>query len=521
MNLDCKIYLSAAWHGNIALMKHVFFKHSFNVSMDNLNYLAWTMAIESGAINTLLYLMQHKRNWISDYDDLIKYSIFLAVKHSRVDVISLLHHTGHNINHDISGIIAESANNMEMLSYLYQYGYIPSSADIYLKMIPKHWHILTEAIDQTGNNLFLMAALIGNEFILSRLIHNDTNLITSINYVGNNALHNFIIGSLNEDITIAIALIKKGINIYARNKDGNNAINMAAKYGKLRLLKYLFNNMTMHAVATSINNYGDNIFLTAARHGHCFILKYLVSIMLPDDVKMAVNFSFENAFILVQKKEVITANCRDILHLLHKTGNVIPRYRKSYSSQGSILLYSAMYNHLCIIKELHKMGFDMNYVNQSLDNALMIAACHGCLDIIKYLEDASVQYRKNLYGHDALMTACHSGHLPVVMYLHQRDIFKDMQSNTGMTAFLKAVEGNHIEVVKWLSDKTDIYARNNLNQNAMHIAIMQKSYSIIEYLCQRRFTYDFRELIMYATEYNCHHALFVLFRNKYRKSSLA
>lgn len=539
MGLNDEIYLLASWNDNTAVMKNIFFKHKHNVQIKVLNHLAWFIAISNGSIKVLEYLQKNRKHWQKDTiipaarrcpDNIreirdfflngyietnnkawVCYSVFLAAIKNKTDVVSFLYHAGFDINViKDSGKIAEMYNNLELIAYLYQYGYIPSSPEIYYNLIKAGFHNrYTEAIDQDGNNLFLMAVKTGNKELIKFLYKSDKNVINSVDNEGNNALHISIKNVLNEDIDVMILLITMNISIYTRNNEGNDSFNAAAKHGRLRLLKYLLGRVDLIKYSlrpSSLNDKGENIFLTAARYGHCFIINYLYKLRFP--YTKLLNNASQNAFILAS-----IHGHEDIMHVLRKNNNVIPMYKRTYYSVDSIVLYAGIHGHICVLKELKRLGYDMNYINQNLDNAIMIAANYGYLDTIKYLEVINVPYRKNLYGHDALMAACFAGHLDVVKYLFPNPIFTDVQSNTGMTAFLKAVEGNRLEIIKWLIDKVDIYARNKSGLNAMCMAISAKFYDIVDYLFD--FAFSFSEVLICAKALDEYLVIFMLYRKKY------
>ena len=462
-----ELYINASAANDVKLMKNIFFKNKTVVVKQN--DTAWHAAVINGAVNSLEYLWQHKKHWWSnkrlpispnniticaDDKDWFLYFITLAIK-----------------------------QNNFIVNYLIRYFCIK--------------------ID----DLFLLAANSGNITILQYCYKINKNCISAINELGNNALHLSIISSANEDISIMKLLINMGVNLCHFNKDGNNIIILAAKHGKLALIKWIYNNYSnATACKLSNNTLGENIFLTAARYDHCFILQFLIKTGFCGSYSL--NNECKNAYIIAEE-----AGRYNVLRLLRNYSQVIPKYAATYKTRDSVILYAAFHGHTSILRELYNNGYNMKFATSNLDNAIIIAANSGWLDSVKYLESINIPYCKNIYGHDAYMSACYSGHLDVVKYLHPNPIFTDVISNTGMTGFLKAIEGEHLHIIKWLSDKTDIYCRNHEGRTAMQLAIAQNCTSIIEYLS--KFDYDFQENIDYAKSIYKLAAIALLYKNKY------
>ena len=110
------------------------------------------------------------------------------------------------------------------------------------------------------------------------------------------------------------------------------------------------------------------------------------------------------------------------------------------------------------VLSLHQAGADLNIRTHDGLTALMLAACWGHGDVVKYLHlaGADLNMRSNV-GRTAVMEAAQSGHVDIVKYLHQAGADIAVRSDAGLTALRyaakmeKASEG-HKHVVQYLRD---------------------------------------------------------------------
>lgn len=93
------------------------------------------------------------------------------------------------------------------------------------------------------------------------------------------------------------------------------------------------------------------------------------------------------------------------------------------------------------VAALVKAGADVNLRDNRLDNPFLYAGAEGLLEVLKALEPAKPSTRiLNRFGGTALIPACERGHVEVVRYLLERtDVDVNHVNNLGWTGLLEAV----------------------------------------------------------------------------------
>ena len=115
---------------------------------------------------------------------------------------------------------------------------------------------------------------------------------------------------------------------------------------------------------------------------------------------------------------------------------------------------------------------NINIENKSTENALMMLAFKGKLDLVKYMvEDLGAEPDKD--GWAPLHYAATSGHLDIVEYLISKEVDIDAQSPSNTTPLMMAARYGHIKVVKYLLDnQADLSLHNTQNLTAIDFAYL-------------------------------------------------
>ena len=110
------------------------------------------------------------------------------------------------------------------------------------------------------------------------------------------------------------------------------------------------------------------------------------------------------------------------------------------------------------VLSLHQAGADLNIRTHDGLTALMLAACWGHGDVVKYLHlaGADLNIRSN-HGRTAVMMAAQDGHEDIVKYLHQAGADINIRDNYGTTAVMyaarmEAASEGHKHIVQYLRD---------------------------------------------------------------------
>jgi ankyrin repeat protein len=114
----------------------------------------------------------------------------------------------------------------------------------------------------------------------------------------------------------------------------------------------------------------------------------------------------------------------------------------------------------------------VNMENKSTENALMMLAFKGKLDLVKYMvEEIGVEPDKD--GWTPLHYAATAGHLDIVEYLISKEVDIDAQSPSNTTPLMMAARFGHIKVVKYLLDnEADLSLHNTQNLTAIDFAYL-------------------------------------------------
>lgn len=159
----------------------------------------------------------------------------------------------------------------------------------------------------------------------------------------------------------------------------------------------------------------------------------------------------------------------------------------STDAKGAPLLVSALHNNaLNAARELLKSNkLDPDAVNRANENALMLAALKGHLDIAKTLveqHDAEV----NKSGWAPLHYASTTGQLEIARYLLDHAAYVDAESPNLTTPLMMAARGGHIHVVKLLLDEGAVLTlKNQKNMTAIDFARDNGHTEIYEGLASR------------------------------------
>ena len=126
------------------------------------------------------------------------------------------------------------------------------------------------ATDKDGDNALHFACTMGRADIVIWLLDNcDMNLETKGSWERTPFLHAAEEGHLQ----IVKLLKEKGADIYAKDKDGDNALHLACMMGSTETVRWLINHCNMNLEARG--SLERTPFLCAAENGHLDILKAL------------------------------------------------------------------------------------------------------------------------------------------------------------------------------------------------------------------------------------------------------
>lgn len=115
-------------------------------------------------------------------------------------------------------------------------------------------------------------------------------------------------------------------------------------------------------------------------------------------------------------------------------------------------------------------NIDFEKTNPAGENAVMMAALQGQLDMLKLMVDGE-EAEVNKKGWAPLHYAATNGHNDVVKYLVDHAAYIDAESPNGTTPLMMAARGGHIETVKLLLDEgADLRLKNQQGMTVIDFA---------------------------------------------------
>jgi len=153
------------------------------------------------------------------------------------------------------------------------------------------------------------------------------------------------------------------------------------------------------------------------------------------------------------------------------------------SSGGSLLMLAAVERSPRVASLLIQRGAKVNYRNGARETAVMLAALHGDLEIVKLLTAAGAELDQT--GWTALHYAAYGGYIDICRFLleHKADI--DARSPNGTTPLMMAArQGNYDTVKLLLWEVAEPSVRNEAGATALSMAVRNKHDAVAALLRQ-------------------------------------
>ncbi|KAK1890781.1 Ankyrin repeat and death domain containing protein 1A [Dissostichus eleginoides] len=216
-------------------------------------------------------------------------------------------------------------------------------------------------------------------------------------------------------------LIKKGVNVKAKNKIDRKALHWAAGAGSERALRMLLEHDTE---VNERDSFGMTALLLASWFGHLKVLQILVS-------------------------------CGAKLNSENKRGHI------------KVLEF--------IMEDLEDIRLDR--VDKSGKTALHLAAEHGQFEVVEFLIGMGCTHGlKDMEENTAMHLAARSGHTHILQKMVEMGVDVDERNKEGLTALHLASDGAHCECVRLLLEAgCEANALTNKNMTALHYAAQHGS----------------------------------------------
>uniref|UniRef100_A0A8D2MFL1 Ankyrin repeat and death domain containing 1A n=1 Tax=Zonotrichia albicollis TaxID=44394 RepID=A0A8D2MFL1_ZONAL len=225
-------------------------------------------------------------------------------------------------------------------------------------------------------------------------------------------------------------LIRRGVDIKAKNNFGMNALLLSAWFGHLRVLQILVN---AGAKINRVNRNGRNLLHCAAQRGHIQVMEFIM--------------------------EDLEDMCVDETDKMDRTAFHL----------------AAEHGQLEVVEFLIRLGCSHSAKDKEENTALHLAAKNGHLSVLEKIIDVGVDLdEKNSEGLTALHLAAEGGHSHCVKLLVEVGADVNAQTQKKMNCLHYAALHGYEEIARILMDAgihTD--ALNHQNASAMHIAVLQ------------------------------------------------
>lgn len=301
-------------------------------------------------------------------------------------------------------------------------------------------------------------------------------------YVTPYAVHeeHFIQAICQGDISGAKYLIEMGVNVNAKTITGNTAAIIAAEYSQIEALFFLLENGC--ADLSIANKCGFTVMHALAQNGHFDVIEMIGDLYhAPADEKC-----WDGATPLhLAARNGHAETCKVLVEKLHVNVMLM-------DMEGRSALYFAAWskNEEIVRILLDAMNSNPQAQSESASLVLPIAAAFGLTRLVQDLVDhykAKVNSRDQRHKNSALMLAANHGHLDIVKFLDTRHADLNLRNSCGSTAVILASCEGHTDIIKYLQRRSsrkfiDFKAINVWNFSALDYAYLLKERELIDLL---------------------------------------
>ena len=217
----------------------------------------------------------------------------------------------------------------------------------------------------------------------------------------------------NGDLSRVKALLAKGTEVNARNKNGATPLMMAAYNGHRDVVEVL---LDMGADVNAKNNVGMTALIAASYQGHVEVVQALLAKGADVNAKRTDGVAAANGVtaLIAASRE---GHLGVVQMLLSKGADVNAKTGTGVTA----LMMASLNGHLDVVQALFGKGADVNAKSATDITALMMASLNGHLDVVQALLDkgADINARTSDRGQTALDGATEKGHADVMALLAQ------------------------------------------------------------------------------------------------------
>lgn len=238
------------------------------------------------------------------------------------------------------------------------------------------------------------------------------------------------------DSEVAAALIEKGANIEAMDREGNTALLVATHYGKPDVVKLLLDRgANIETKGSAGYPYvAGTALLVAIREGHNDVAKLLID--------KGANLEAKDKSGYTALLMAVGQGRADLVKMLiDKGANLEVKGPVDFPHHGNTALLDAVEaGNINLMKLLLDKGANIEVENKDGETALLVAADKGKADVVKLLLDkgAKIEAKSGGVGGTALLFAAYRGNSDVVKLLLERGANIEGKNDRGETALISA-----------------------------------------------------------------------------------
>lgn len=326
-----------------------------------------------------------------------------------------------------------------------------------------------------------LAAIYHHENVLSFLLSIDKSLLDAVDSSGNSLLH---IAAWKRHPEVIEFLLRKGINISLKNRDGNTAYHTAVLWNRSYILKILLKASKAHV--NEVNRKGQTPLHIASEKEYdecvqCLLLHQANPLMKDSFGKTAVDVASEETKKVYMKYEYykkIVARCAEGM------GPIIAA-RKYFDESTALHIVASFNDSRTTIHQLVQGGANINahdaYNHTPLEYALLAGNIHN-ISALMGLGGNSDNFDEE-HGFTPLHMAVQRHDIKLLELLLRHKSNVNAVDNNSETPLLYAVANNELRAVRLLlKHGADITITDRHGNTALHLAVTGNSGPITEVL---------------------------------------
>lgn len=215
------------------------------------------------------------------------------------------------------------------------------------------------------------------------------------------------------------------------------------------------------------------------------LIDFLLSVnLIEESLVLEESFNSNFNFFEENKKKLIDLSMSGDLDGIDELYKHYPEFEKpllNFNYEGdNPLCIASFYENIDLIKKLIEYGWNPNYFDSNLNNALIIAAAEGHKHIVRYLLTQEVQINfQNKIGYTALHFAVNDCNHRIVKLLLEAGADVEISDNDRNTPLsIAAFKGDINSTKLLLQTRINVHTKNKKGYDARSIALIAKNHAI-------------------------------------------